>query len=157
MNIYRMIVHHTDRPAAMRWTHANSRIAIGWGKSGDVTNYQTKADIKAALPTHYPPPIRNNFKSGSESLWSFCHDFKIGDLVILSGNTTRELVVKVVGDYEFVAGASPLFGEYNHQRRVELTEYDGDKLWRAAGGLEAGVSRYQTLVRCQRELDVDEL
>ena len=157
MNIYRMIVHHTDKPAAMEWTRKNRRIAIGWGKSGDLAQYDSKAEIKGALKAQYPPPIRNNFGSGSESLWSFCHDVQIGDLIILSGDKSRELVVEVVGDYEFVAGASPLFGEYNHQRQIEITPYSGDRLWEMVGGLEAGVSRYRTLVKCQNAIDANEL
>ena len=157
MTIWRMIAHHTDRTAAMRWTRANRRIAIGWGKAGDVTNYQTKADLKSALHASYPPPIRDNFKSGSESLWLLCHDVEIGDLIILSGAHGRELVVEITGDYEFVPGASPLYGEYNNQRAIELTDYDGDKLWRAAGGSQVGVSVYQTLVRCQNAVELDEL
>ena len=56
----------------------------------------------------------------------------MGDLIILSGSKGRELVVKIVGDYEFVAGASPLFDEYNHQRKIEITQYDGDRLWAAS-------------------------
>ncbi len=152
-----MIVHHTDRAAAMRWTRANRRIAIGWGKSGDVRQYDAKDHIKTVLPVLYPPPHPNNSKSGSESLWSFCHDMQIGDLIILSGDKGRELVVEITGDYEFVAGQSPLYGEYNHQRAIEITQYDGDKLWRAAGGLEEGVSRYRTLVRCQNAVDMDGL
>ena len=135
-----------------------ARVAdIGWGDIGDVAAYESKSDIKSALAAHYPLPIRNNFKSGSESLWSFCHDVRIGDLIILSGDKSRELVVKVVGDYEFVAGDSPLYGEYNHQRAIEIAQYDGEKLWRAAGGLEAGVSVYRTLVRCQNAVDGDTL
>ena len=157
MNIYRMIVHHKNKPTAMTWTRANRRIAIGWGSIGDVTKYQTKADVKAALRKHYPPPIRNNSASGSESLWSFCHDVQRGDLIISSGDRARELVVEIAGDYEFVPGASPLLDEYNHQRAIEITDYDGDKLWRAAGGLKEGVSRYQALVCCERKLDEDAL
>ncbi len=141
----------------MAWIRKNRRITIGWGKVGDVTQYQTKADIKATLPTHYPPPIRPNFKSGSESLWSFCHDVQIGDLIILSGDKGRELVVEVIGDYEFVPDFTTLFGEYNHQRAIETTNYDGDKLWRTAGGLEAGANRYQALVRCQNAVSLDEI
>ena len=54
--------------------------------------------------------------------------------------------------YEFVPGASPLFGDYNSQRAVEITRYDGDKLWNAAGGAAPG-NRYQTLVRCLSSVD----
>ena len=157
MNIYRLIVHHTDKPAAIKWTRDNKRIAIGWGDIGDVAAYGSKAEIKSAIKTHYTPMHRDNSSSGSESLWSFCHDVQIGDLMILSGDKSRELVVKVTGDYEFVPGASPLFGEYNHQRAIEITQYDGDKLWNAAGGLQTGVSRYRTLVRCQNAIDSDEM
>ncbi len=157
MNVYRLIVHHTDKPAAMQWTRDNRRIALGWGKVGDVAAYESKAEIRSALKSSYPPPIRNNFASGSQSLWSFCHDLQIGDLVILSGDKARELVVEITGDYGFIAGESPLFGEYNHQRPIEITDYDGDKLWRAAGGLQTGVSRYQALVRCQNAIDLDEI
>ncbi len=157
MTIWRMIVHHENRAAAIRWIRANRRIAIGWGDIGDVAAYDAKADIKSAIKVHYLPPHPNNGGSGSESLWSFCHDVQIGDLVILAGDKSRELVVKVTGDYEFVEGESPLIGEYNNQRKIEITEYDGNKLWDAAGGLEAGVSRYRTLIKCQREVDVNEL
>ena len=157
MNIYRLIVHHTDKPAAMEWTRQNRRIAIGWGDIGDVAAYASKAEIKSAIQTHYTPIHRDNSSSGSQSLWSFCHELQIGDLIILSGDRARELVVEITGDYEFVAGESPLHGEYNHQRQIEITDYDGDKLWRAAGGLQTGVSRYQALVRCQNAIDLDEI
>ena len=157
MTIWRMIVHHTDKPAAIEWTRKNRRIAIGWGDIGDVAAYGAKADIKNAIKTRYLPPHPNNGGSGSESLWSFCHDVQIGDLVILSGDKSRELVVEVTGDYEYVEAKPPLFGEYNNQRKIEVTEYDGNTLWEAAGGLEIGVSRYRTLVKCQRAVDVDAL
>ena len=158
MNIYRMIVHHTDRAAAMRWTKANRRIAIGWGEIGDIARYDSVEQIKAAIKDKYrKPDYPQNSGHGGSSLWDFAHSIEIGDLIILLGDKGRELVVEVVGDYEFVPGASPLFGEYNNQRAIEITEYDGDKLWRAAGGAVPGVSVYRTLVRCQNAVDVGEL
>ncbi len=157
MTIWRMIAHHTDRAAAVRWTRAHRRIAIGWGKIGDLARTDSIDEIKAAIKANYPAPsYANNAGSGGPSLWDFANTMKKGDLVIASGRVPREFVVEIVGDYEFVAGASPLFGEYNNQRAIELTEYDGEKLWKAAGGV-AGVSPYRTLVKCQREVDVDEL
>ena len=158
MNIYRMIVHHTDRAAAMRWIKANRRIAIGWGEVGDIARYDSVEQIKAAIKDKYrKPDYPQNSGNGGPSLWDFAHSIEIGDLILLSGAKGRELVVEVVGDYEFVPGASPLYGEYNHQRAIEMTQYDGDKLWRAAGGLEAGASVYRTLVRCQNAVDGDRL
>ena len=153
MTIYRMIAHHTDRAAAMRWIRANRRIAIGWGKIGDLARYDSVDEIKTAIKENYPvPEYKNNAGNGGPSLWDFAHTLKKGDLVILVGDKGRELVVEIVGDYEFVAGNWPLDGEYFYQRTVELTQYDGDELWIEAGGV-SGVSPYRTLVQCQREIE----
>ena len=75
MNIYRMIAHHTDKPAAMEWTRKNRRIAIGWGDTGDVAAYESKAEIKAALPALYPPPIRNNLNRAPKVCGAFATKF----------------------------------------------------------------------------------
>ena len=152
-----MIAHHTDRGAAVDWTRANRRIAIGWGKIGDIARFHSQGAVKAAIKNAYPvPPYKNNAHLGAPSLWDFRNHMKRGDLVILSGRVSRELVVEVVGDYEFVAGLSPLSGEYHHQRAIELTEFDPEKLWLAAGQAP-GKPRYQTLVACQSAVDADEL
>lgn len=157
MTIWKMIAHHTDRATATEWTRKHRRIAIGWGKIGDLAAYNSIDEIKAAIKEEYPvPEYKNNAGNGGPSLWDFANTMKKGDLVIVSGAKGFELVVKVVGDTEFVEGDWPLDGEYYYQRVVELTEYDGNKLWATAGGV-AGVSPYRTLVKCQRELDADEL
>lgn len=154
MTIWKMIAHHTDRAAAVTWTRDNRRIAIGWGKIGDVAAYDSVDEIKTAIKDNYPvPPYANNAHLGAPSLWDFANTRKKGDLVIVSGRIPREFVVEIVGDYEFVAGESPLFGEYHHQRAIELTEYDAEKLWLAAGQAP-GKSRYQTLVACHNSVDV---
>ena len=157
MDVYKMITHHTDKPGAIAWTRENRRIAIGWGKIGDVARYEDENAIKDAIKARYPiPPYKNNAHLGAPSLWDFCHTLTTGDLIILSGRIARELVVEISGDYEFVAGASPLFGEYNHQRPIEITRYDPEELWLVAGGAP-GKSRYQTLVQCENAVDLSEL
>ena len=158
MTIWRIIAHHTDRATATDWMRKHRRIAIGWGKIGDLAQYHSVDEIKAAIKENYPAPdYPQNSGNGGPSLWDFANTIKIGDLVIVSGDKGRELVVEIVGEYEFIAGESPLFGGYFNQRAVELTQYDGDKLWRAAGGAMPGVSVYRTLVRCQNAVNVNEL
>lgn len=156
MTIWKMIAHHTDRAAAVTWTRDNRRIAIGWGKIGDLARYNSIDEIKAAIKDSYPiPPYKNNAHLGAPSLWDFANTMKKGDLVIVLGNKPREFVVEIVGDTEFVADDSPLEGEYHYQRAVELTEVDAEKLWLAAGQAP-GKSRYQTLVACQNSVDVNQ-
>ena len=157
MTIWRIIAHHTDRTAAVAWAREHRRIAIGWGKIGDIARYNSVDEIKAAIKEKYPvPEYKNNAGNGGPSLWDFANTLKKGDLVIISGDKGQKLVVETVGDYEFVEEKWPLDGEYYYQRTVELTRYDGNEIWRMVGGV-SGVSPYRTLVKCQREVDMDEL
>ena len=157
MNIWRMFTHHIDASKALEWTQQNGCIAVGWGRVGDVRNYETQNDVKNAIRLHYPiPPFRNNAHLGAPSLWSFCHAVQQGDLVILNGKAPRMLVVQIRGNYEFKSGVSPLEGEYFNQRSVEITNMNPDKVW-ALAGEAPGTQRYQTLVRCARSLNTEDL
>jgi predicted Mrr-cat superfamily restriction endonuclease len=148
MNVWRMFTHDADRDGAIAWIRRSGRIAIGWGRIGDVRKYRSQWEIKEAIRDNYPvPPYRNNAHLGAPSLWSFCHEIQKGDLVILSGSTPRTLVVQVLGNYEHVEGESPLEGNFQNQRRVQVTALDPDEVWFAAGQAP-GTQRYQTLIKC---------
>lgn len=159
VNVWRLSTHHIDRNAGLTWVRKNERIAIGWGLIGDIRQYKSKDEIRAAIKKHYPvPPYKNNAHWGAPSLWDLCHTVKQGDLIILSGATPRTLVVQVVGDYEYKEDA-PLIGgttdgEYRYQRAIKVTAYDPEKIW-AAVGAAPGKSRYQTLIQCAQSIDVD--
>lgn len=108
MNIWRMKTHHIDPEGAVAWSRKHGRIAIGWGRIGDVTEFQTQVDIREAIRSCYPTPqYSNNAHLGAPSLWDLCHTMQKGDLVILSGRAPRELVVEVIGDYKFVTEETP--------------------------------------------------
>lgn len=153
MTIWRLIAHHEDRESAIAWTRANERIAIGLNRVGDARNYSSQEEIKAAIREHYPVPENsNNAHLGAPSLWSLCHTMRTGDLVIIP----RTLVVQVEGPYEFAGDASPPEEKYQNQRRVSLTRLDPETLWTAAGEAP-GQPIYQTLVRCARPLNLDDV
>ena len=157
MTIWRMFTHHIDPENALAWTRQNGRIAIGWGRVGDVERYQSQEEIKAAIRAQYPiPPFRNNAHLGAPSLWDFCRTMQREDLVILNGKKPRALVVKIVGDYRYEAGESPLEGDCQNQRRIEMTSLDGNALWFAAGRAP-GSHRYKTLIRCAHPLHKSDL
>lgn len=85
MTIWRMIAHHTNH-AAVAWSRKHRRIAIGWGKIGDIANYNSVGEIKTAIKENYPAPdYPQNSGNGGPSLWDFANEIKIGDLVIVSG------------------------------------------------------------------------
>jgi hypothetical protein len=80
-----------------------------------------------------------------------------GDLVIVSTNAGRSLVMEVQGDYEFKQTAEPdPIGDYQHQRRAVPIAIDPDALWQEAGAaLRAGQNIRWTLIECERPIDAD--
>lgn len=153
MRVWRLITHHTDKDHALFWTKQNSRIAIGWGAIGDIAKkrYKSIDEITSAIRREYSG--LNNSHLGGSSLWNFYSNVKVGDLVVLSADKPRVLVVEVEGDYEWTR-ESPLDGDYQHQRRVIVRrDLSPDDIWHKAGGQALGQNSHGTLLRCERELN----
>lgn len=147
MNTWRLMTYHTKPNPMLEWTRKNERIAIGWGDISALTNFHSVEEVKTAIkaqPRYHQYP---NAAWQGPSLWDLYVTMQKGDLVILSTGK-RELVVEVVGDYEW--RQTPDFeGNYWHQRGVRLTTQNPEKVWHEAGAsFPVGQSRYRTLLRC---------
>ena len=147
MNTWRLMTYHTKPNPMLEWTRKNERIAIGWGDIGSLTNFRSVEEVKTAIKARPRYPKYPNAALLGPSLWDLYVTMQKGDLVILSTGK-RELVVEVVGDYEW--NQDPDFeGNYWHQRRVKLTILNPEKVWHEAGAkFSIGQSRYCTLLRC---------
>lgn len=100
-------------------------------------------------------PDLDNSHLGGASLWDFNDQMQNGDLVILSANKPRILVVEVEGNYEW--RESPFVGDYQHQRAVIIRrDLSPEDVWKKAGGA-ARQNVHQTLIRCERTLSDDDL
>ncbi len=147
MNTWRLMTHHSDKKGALEWARKNERIAIGWGDIGSLTKYGSMEEIKTAIKAQPKYPKYPNAASMGPTLRDFYTEMQHGDLVILSTGR-RELVVEVVGDYEWRENPE-LEGDYFHQRRVRLTTRNPEDVWHQAGAsFPVGQSRYRTLLRC---------
>ncbi len=159
MNVWRLITHWNEPEAALNWSRINSRIAIGWGRTGDIRNYSSAREIVEAVHKEYPG-IQNAPVSGRQ-LWDFCHTLAEDDLVILSvgKNGGRSLVVQVKDQYEFVPfEEAPLRDDFQHQRQVQITQIDPNHLWHLAGSQPAiGHNIRWTLIKCLRSVVASEL
>lgn len=152
-NVWRLKTHHEYPEAALEWTRLNNRIALGWGDVGDigVQGYSSAQHISDAIRVAYNSPT--NAAHGGLNLWSFYNEMKPHDLIILSSTTPRSLVVEVMGDYVWEP-EKPHFiydepTEYQHQRRVRLSAWGPEDLWRTAGKKHApGQSPAWPLFRC---------
>ncbi|RYX85636.1 hypothetical protein EON83_04670 [bacterium] len=151
--IWRLIAHHENREAAMRWSRQNHRIALGWDKVGDIKaqGYNSEKDLENAMRRFHPQ--NRNFKSGGYSLWNFYQEMKEGDLVIVKG--IKDIwVAEVESDYFYDPKNYSTNGDYFHQRKIKITQLDPYKLWKASGGMfDDGGSIYRPLIRCAKTIE----
>jgi hypothetical protein len=130
----------------LQWSLTAGRLAIGWGDVGNlgINRFRSADDISDVIRERYP--MLKNAGRGGPSLW---------DLVILSTADRRRAVMRVLGDYEYVARGNVLVGDYQHQRHAEEVTIGANRLWRSAGGGPLkGQSIYRPLVRCRQDVDL---
>ncbi|HVF85442.1 MAG TPA: hypothetical protein VM821_05645 [Abditibacteriaceae bacterium] len=151
MNVWKLKTHNIDPDGAWQWSRKHERISIGWGNIGDLRShsYSSADDIKAAIQLRYPKA--NNAHAGSRSLWNLFNEMQNEDLVLLSAQKPRVVVVRVLNNYDWndqVRFINAVNDDYFHQRQVEFTNLDPEKVWRSAGGAPTqGENPYQALVR----------
>ena len=150
-NVWRLIAHHENSVDVVPLIRREGRVWMGWHEAGDlrVNPYGSPKEITRTLQHELPTRSSSNCANGGVCLWRFYHDMQPGDLVIVSSKRGRELVVEVVGPYEWLPEPGPpLTPDYRHSRRVRLTGLDPDTLLAQAGGMAAGENVRWTLFRC---------
>jgi hypothetical protein len=151
MNVWRLATHHADPEAVVDWSQLTGRIAIGWGKVGNIREKGYTSTNEIAKTTRLLYPGLHNAPFSGVQLWNFYYTMKPDDLVILSTGKYRALVMQAQGDYEFVPSEeAPLFGDYQHQRKAVVTSIDPDQLWRSTGSRPMpGQNIRWTLIQCR--------
>lgn len=138
MRIWRMMAHHERGESAARWSEERGRLAIGWGKTGDLRQAWCRSprDISARIKQAYP--THRNRPDGAPSLWNFVHEVDVGDRVIVARDGRRLHVAEVTGDYTFASPEDSFErGDYQHQRPAVVTGENPDALWKRSGGKPA--------------------
>jgi len=100
-------------------------MAIGWGWTGSVANFQSIDDIKEYMNQNENPEAP--YKWPGLALWQFAHDMKPGDTVFAKTGR-KDLIGRgtVVSDY-FFDKSEP---EYSHKRKVKWTDVGS---WKYSG------------------------
>lgn len=144
MNIWRLIAHHDQAKEAIELMKETCRIAIGWS---DIGNLKEKSQFEISQKIREIYPTLKNSHTGSPSLFHFCNDVKIGDLVIINVHGERDSVFEIIGDYEYVAKNFALLG-YQHQRKAILLDINAEELWQSAKQIPSGENKRWTFIKC---------
>lgn len=102
---------------ASRWERClkDGIACIGWEELGDLSMYASEQDIQAAMKAYYNGKS-SNFKNDVRATWDFCHQLKVGDIIIAKRGRKRILGRgTVTSDYLFDNN----YPDYNSVRQVK--------------------------------------
>jgi hypothetical protein len=93
-------------------------MGIGWDEFGDLTRFESRTDIKAAMRRQYGQD--KSYTNNSLALWQFANDISIGDIVFAKKGISAIIGRGVVeSDYIFADARK----EYKHVRKVNWTHH----------------------------------
>jgi 5-methylcytosine-specific restriction protein B len=105
---------------AFKWEefYHQSVMGIGWSEIGDLTQYTSKDEMKAALKEKLG--TTSSHKNAAHATWQFVHDLKPGDIVFVKKGM-HQLIGRgvVTSDYFF---DSSIDAEYSNLRKMNWTD-----------------------------------
>ena len=92
-------------------------MCIGWDALGDLTQFDSREDMRLAIKEYYPKD--GSAKNDSFAVWQFANEMKIGDIVIAKKGMNKIIGRGIVeSDYYF----DPNMKNFKHIRKVRWTE-----------------------------------
>ena len=104
---------------AEKWEECTQKgvMLIGWGEIGDLSNYTSKAEIKAAMQETYDDS--KTYRNAAHATWQFAYEMKPGDIVFAKQGMHKIIGRGVVdSEYKFEENADD---GYNNARAVKWT------------------------------------
>jgi len=153
MNVWKLVPHHGSPYEAAEWATEHGRIAVGWGRIGDLRALGPTgaSEITEAIANAYPDIP--NAHLGGPSLWNFYALMQPGDLVLVTARGQRLHVAEITGPYMWMAEVDAFEG-YQHQRAAVVVDDDPDDVWTAVGNrVAAGHNARWTVALCLASSD----
>lgn len=101
---------------ASKWDRCQKEgiACIGWEELGDLNEYASLEEIRAAMKVQYGN-VSTNYKNDGLATWEFCHKIQVGDIIFAKQGRNHIIGRGVVeSDYYF----DDSFPDYNNIRRV---------------------------------------
>jgi restriction system protein len=100
----------------------NSVIAIGWNDMPDLSPVKSKDELKALYEKVYPGTKKMAVANMTGQLWSFVHNVKVGDLVVVPLKLSPAMAIgRVRGSYQYRRDLGDIV---HHTRPIEWITTD---------------------------------
>lgn len=109
-------IHMTLKNSAL--DKEKPHVCIGWSGLGDLTNIETKNDLKNHYLDLYPDINKYALGQNVSQIWMFKNEMQNGDYIVYFDRTVAH-IGRIVGDYEFIPNPENQDSDYVNNRKVE--------------------------------------
>lgn len=109
-------IHMTLKNSAL--DKENPHVCIGWSGLGDLTNIETKNDLKNHYLNLYPDINKYALGQNVSQIWMFQNEMQIGDYIVYFDRTVAH-IGRIIGNYEFISNPADQDNDYVNNRKVE--------------------------------------
>lgn len=109
-------IHITLKNSAL--DKENPHICIGWKGLGDLTNIETKNDLRNHYLSLYPNINKYALGQNVSQIWMFKNEIKIGDYIVYFDRNIAH-IGRIIGNYEFISNPVDQDNDYVNNRKVE--------------------------------------
>jgi restriction system protein len=95
-------------------------VCIGWTEMGDLSSYDTRPKMRAAMEKAYPGQKAKTISSSYGQTFRFAHEMQVGDLLVFPVRPTGEIAIgRVTGAYQWSRDKDLGANDYNNVRKVD--------------------------------------
>ncbi len=109
-------IHMTLKNSAL--DKENPHVCIGWKGLGDLTNIETKNDLRNHYLSLYPDINKYALGQNVSQIWMFKNEIKIGDYIVYFDRNVAH-IGRIIGNYEFISNPVDQDNDYVNNRKVE--------------------------------------
>ena len=94
-------------------------VCIGWTEIGDLSPYDTRPKMRAAMETAYPAWQPKTVSSSYGQTYRFAHEMKVGEPIVFPVRPTGEIAIgRIAGEYRWSDDQDLRASDYNNVRPV---------------------------------------
>lgn len=115
------VVHISNNAKLAARAQKEGFICIGWTRMGDLSRYNTRDKMRAAMEKTFPDWSKGTISASYGQVFRFAHEMELGDPVVYPVKGSREIMIgRVKGPYRWASDDKELLAnDYCNVRPVE--------------------------------------